>query len=454
MKLRSNFGFSWFFLWLMAMLMPAQALQRDHLFARHFHISSAASAVRDLGSGGDACSVPELNDGPYTSCTMCTLVPDLSSLPAGIHRFGEARNPGPHQEDLLTVGVSNPCGLRRKEDVLLGLGPGIWSLAETHLSQQTFRTCSGILRKGAQQLNRQVRFHGGAPAPLRQGSTWAGTWTGVAVLSDHATTPLNIPWPAEQWESGRVLLTRHWVAATPITVGTFYGYARGPTWPRARQLSDQLLENFTTEVILGMSGVRLIMGDFNQEAGQLVQQQIWLRHGWRNAQQLAEEMLNHNPFPHAKGPHLLIKYGCHQRQFIFFVGYRSQRTFWTIQLLRLLCTSHQSQSRCFDGPGQQRYPGKVSLFMDGNRSVRLTLFLERTQPPLCSDGPSLLSRVFANRRLVRMGLFFPNNAVVGLKGFCRQNSLWHLQPARLVEKVRLSSSTPWWELLQESGLGS
>lgn len=283
------------------MLMPAQALQRDHLFARHFHISSAASAVRDLGSGGDACSVPELNDGPYTSCTMCTLVPDLSSLPAGIHRFGEARNPGPHQEDLLTVGVSNPCGLRRKEDVLLGLGPGIWSLAETHLSQQTFRTCSGILRKGAQQLNRQVRFHGGAPAPLRQGSTWAGTWTGVAVLSDHATTPLNIPWPAEQWESGRVLLTRHWVAATPITVGTFYGYARGPTWPRARQLSDQLLENFTTEVILGMSGVRLIMGDFNQEAGQLVQQQIWLRHGWRNAQQLAEEMLNHNPVPTCKG---------------------------------------------------------------------------------------------------------------------------------------------------------
>ena len=31
------------------------------------------------------------------------------------------------------MGVSNPGGLRQKDNLLLEQGPGIWSLAETHL---------------------------------------------------------------------------------------------------------------------------------------------------------------------------------------------------------------------------------------------------------------------------------------------------------------------------------
>ena len=101
----------------------------------------------------------------------------------------------------------------------------------------------------------------GAPAPLRSGSTWAGRWTGVATLSDVPASNLDVPWPAEHWNSGRVLLTRHWMNQLPIAIGTFYGFAQGPTWPKARQLSDQLSETFTTELVLGMSGVRMVMGD-------------------------------------------------------------------------------------------------------------------------------------------------------------------------------------------------
>jgi len=66
-----------------------------------------------------------------------------------------------------------------------------------------------------------------------------------------------------------VLITRHWAHKLPISIGTFYGFAQGPTWPKARQLSDQLLETFTQELVFGMTGVRLIMGDFNQEPEQL-----------------------------------------------------------------------------------------------------------------------------------------------------------------------------------------
>jgi hypothetical protein len=66
-------------------------------------------------------------------------------------------------------------------------------------------------------------------------------------------------------------------------------------------LLDQLLETFTTELILGMGGVRLVMGDFNQEPGQLLQQQLWQRHGWRSAQDVAAEFFQHQWVPTCKG---------------------------------------------------------------------------------------------------------------------------------------------------------
>ena len=219
----------------------------------------------------------------------------------GTIRYGEATHPGPPLGNVLTVGVNNPGGLRQKEQSLLELGPGIWSLAETQLSATTFKTSSQILRKEARLQNREVRLHGGSPAPLRVGSSWAGSWTGFAVLADVPTATLDIPWPNEHWTSGRVLITRHWANQLPISIGTFYGFAQGPTWPRARQLSDQLLETFTTEMVLGMTGVRLIMGDFNQEPEQLTQHHIWMRHGWRNAQHLAEHLLHHQIVPTCKG---------------------------------------------------------------------------------------------------------------------------------------------------------
>ena len=68
-------------------------------------------------------------------------------------------------------------------------------------------------------MNREVRLLGGSPAPLRQNSTWAGSWTGVSMLSDVPAAALDVPWPMEHWNSGRVLLTRHWAHQLPITIG-------------------------------------------------------------------------------------------------------------------------------------------------------------------------------------------------------------------------------------------
>ena len=273
------------FIWLLQFINPCFALQSNPPLARHFTVSSATQVDREHGSGARFGSVPE-----HLACCF-----------AGI-RVGEASHPGPatDQDMLLNVGLSNPGGLRAKEDIVLQMGPGIWTMAETQLSTVTTRNSARSFKSGGRKLQRVLRPHYSHPAPLRQGSNWAGKWTGVCTISDWPSTRLLLPWPHEQWITGRVLLTRHWVLGTPITVGGFYGYAQGPTWPKAKQLSDQLLETFTREVVIGMSGIRLLVGDYNQDPGALVQQQVWERYGWCNAQTLGIDTLQHEWMPTCK----------------------------------------------------------------------------------------------------------------------------------------------------------
>eukprot|EP00435_Cladocopium_sp_Y103_P058544 s772_g20.t1 len=267
------------------MLQPISALQAGPPLARHFIDSSAMQMDREYGSG----------EWPARASIHF-------ACPSSGIRFGEARNPGPvpNQAGMLTVGVSNPGGLRSKEDIVMQMGVGIWTMTETQLSQVTTRNSVRAFKAGGNKLNRHIRPHFSHPAPLRAGSTWAGRWSGVCTVSDWPSMKLQLPWPKEHWATGRVLLTRHWIQQTPITVGGFYGYAQGPTWPRAKALSDQLLTTFTREVVIGMSGIRILVGDYNQEPGDLVQQQLWAQYGWCNAQTLGVSNLHHVWMPTCK----------------------------------------------------------------------------------------------------------------------------------------------------------
>ena len=276
--------------WLFAYFQSSFALQSGQPFARHNVLSTAASADCEFGSGAWL-------DSERFFDLQSTL--GRTTLGSCGTRFGEARHPGPHH-DYLTVGVSNPGGLRQKEDTLLHLGPGLWSMTETQLSAATMKTCAGLIRQQAKILNRQVRPLFGAPASLRMGSQWAGTWTGVCTCSDWPAATLQIPWPDEHWETGRALLSRHWISGMPVVIGAFYGYAQGPTWPKSKSLSDKSLSTFTTEVVMGMSGVRILQGDFNYEPGEIPQQRIWQQYGWCIAQQLAHELFHHEVVPTCK----------------------------------------------------------------------------------------------------------------------------------------------------------
>ena len=289
--------FRFFFTFWMLFSSFASALHLPPPFARHFFTSSAASVDREHGSEDGGRHVPGLGT---LWCTHLAL--DQIDVYTFQCRLGEASNPGPNilPPMLLTVGTSNPGGLRRKEEIIFDRGPGLWTLTETQLSFATMRTTAGVFRSLGNNSNRAIRPLFSAEAPLRPGSTWAGAWSGVATISDFPAASLQIPWPAEHWSSARVLLTRHWVHGTPVVVGGFYGFTQGPTWPHARQQNDDLLQTFTTQVVIGMSGVRIIQGDFNFDPRELHQHRLWEQYGWRNAQDVAQELLDHICVPTCK----------------------------------------------------------------------------------------------------------------------------------------------------------
>ena len=67
---------------------------------------------------------------------------------------------------------------------------------------------------------------------------------------------------------------------------TVYLPPKGPTYPRAVELSESLLTPITEELVLGRSGYRVILGDMNCPAGSLRQMQLWQSCGWIELQDL------------------------------------------------------------------------------------------------------------------------------------------------------------------------
>ena len=216
--------------------------------------------------------------------------------------WGEALNPGPQETlgDTVSFSFSNPSGLRNKEGHVVDLGPGVHAFSETQLSHVTQGSCARQLRSLARQQSRGVRVHFGAPAPLRIRSDWAGSWTGVATISDYPGHEVVLPYASER-SCGRVLTTRHYLPSCSILHAVVYGFPTGPTWPQAKSLTSSLLEILTQEVVFGSQGPRLIGGDFNMGPSDSEQFHLWKRLGWQSAQQLALELWDAPITPTCKG---------------------------------------------------------------------------------------------------------------------------------------------------------
>ena len=243
----------------------------------HLHSTAGLWPDCDTGSGEGRC---------------------LPAIEAGF-RYGEANHPGPYGQVALTC--SNPGGFRGKEDLALSLGPGIHCFSETQLSAVTQPQFGRAVQWRARDFQRQVRAHFGHPAPLRPQSSWAGSWTGVATISDFPSHGISIPIPPDIWESGRVMVTTHRIDAHDVLVATIYGFPRGPTWPQAKALNNELLSYLTTNIVVGYSGMAAIVGDFNFDPMELTQHEVWSAHGWINAQTMAQQQWGQEPSPTCQG---------------------------------------------------------------------------------------------------------------------------------------------------------
>ncbi|CAL1166621.1 unnamed protein product [Cladocopium goreaui] len=228
-----------------------------------------------------------------------TAVNSTGCLGLNGQRIGEANHPGPLE--FLTIGTTNPGGLRNKEQLAVEQGSGIWSYSETHLSKVTQISAAKALKFHAANEGRHLRVHFGAPAALRARSSWAGTWTGVACTSDHSSKVLQVPWPDDFWASGRVLATQHFVGHHVITVVTIYGLPRGPTWPKAAELTNSLLEYITKEFVVGYQGIIIINGDFNYSPHELPCFDVWRAYGFCSAQDYANHRWHQPVAPTCKG---------------------------------------------------------------------------------------------------------------------------------------------------------
>ena len=282
--LRFFIFFGWLFSVSSACLIP---------FAECYHVSTAPLVGDcDFRSGvhsGDALWIHQETLPPSDAPTSWLLGT----------RLGEASHPGPAAE--LLLGCSNPSGLRGKESVAISHGPGIWSFSETHLSEITQRSTAKTLRFLAREQGRQVRLHFGAPAPLRSRSEWAGMHTGVLCMSDFKSKTLQIDWPDDLWTSGRITASQHFVGQNTITVISIYGFPKGPTWPQAKQMMNEILEFLTKTFIYGFGGLIAIVGDFNFSPLELEHFQLWRSLGWISAQELGVQRWNWDWTPTCKG---------------------------------------------------------------------------------------------------------------------------------------------------------
>ena len=213
--------------------------------------------------------------------------PALLTDGMGFRRVGEASNPGPAGR--LLISTSNPSGLRGKEALIAEHPEGIHCLSETQLSAVSVVPSRKSIQREAFAQQRHVRVITGHPAPLRSGSLWAGSWSGVLQASDYPCRELALDWPPALFHTGRVVCAQHFVGSQVLTLVTVYGYAPGPTWPDAKSRTNEILTHITKEVVFGGRGVRIVVGDFNHAPASLPEIQTWRAQGWTEAQEVAAD---------------------------------------------------------------------------------------------------------------------------------------------------------------------
>ena len=199
----------------------------------------------------------------------------------GFRQVGEASNPGPAGQ--LLISTSNPSGLRGKEALITEHPEGIHCLSETQLSAVSVVPSRRCIQRGA-FAQHSVMF-GSSLAILHLCVPARCGLAAGAEFSDYPCRELSLNWPPALFHTGRVVCAQHFVGSQVVTLATVYGYAPGPKWPDAKSRTNEILTHITKEVVLGIRGIRVVVGDFNHEPASLPEIQAWRNQGWTEAQE-------------------------------------------------------------------------------------------------------------------------------------------------------------------------
>lgn len=215
---------------------------------------------------------------------------------------GEATNPGPvcsGDSTLWHLGTFNPSGLNGKQQIIaehLSYGD-IWAISETHLSSRSMFA----FKKGLKASNNPFKFVvAGSHTPLRSHSGHTGTWSGVAVMSQHPTRSLPIEWPPDMFQSSRIQVVTTLCRDLWVTGAVVYGEPPGQLHPEA-QFHTELLLQQAIDTLIHVPGCRYIAGDFNFEPSQLEAFHTLESHGFRDLQDIALARWGRKPQVTCKG---------------------------------------------------------------------------------------------------------------------------------------------------------
>ena len=197
-------------------------------------------------------------------------------------RVGEAKVPGPKPETAWSIGVVNPSGIQGKYQLLSDVHTDILAVSESHHTQASLNALQRSWRATHSSYRSVIA---GAPMRPRSHASDAGEWAGVLMAAGHPMRSLNVPWPADLYESGRISFASTFCNEVWVSGGVIYGYPSGKTHIDALDRTNAMLD-FAAACILDMSGPRYLCGDWNHELSQLSACTTLAAHGWQEVQDL------------------------------------------------------------------------------------------------------------------------------------------------------------------------
>ena len=209
--------------------------------------------------------------------------------PVFAYRYGEADHPGPMDYYDFHLGTANVAGAPNKSMEIAQLPYGFWGCTETHLTESGMQSFRSTFRSLRAQQNRAGHVTFGAPVPPRSPTSTAGTWAGVMAVSDAPLRTLRTPTDRAAHLAGRLHFVSLHLGEIQLTGAVMYGASQGPTYTDPLQITSDIQQIITDQLLHGRGGPRFILGDFNMDLFSTASSQYWHECGWREIQAFLHE---------------------------------------------------------------------------------------------------------------------------------------------------------------------